>query len=381
VDLALSDQQETLRETARAFLSRAWPTERVRERRNPDGDRHERDLWREAAALGWLGLPFPTAVGGGGGDLVDLAVVFEEAGRALVPTTFATAIEAMLVLDRAADDDQRAAFLPDIINGRRVPTVAVDEEHMRASAAAIETTAGNDGDEVVVRGAKLFVPDAGAADDLVVVARDPSASGPDGVRIVVVPTTSPGLASTSLATFAGDAQHVVTFDSVHVPRSHVLAAPRGGWAALTSARRDATALQCVEMTGGARAVLDMTVAYVTDRVQFGRPIGSFQAVQHQVADLSTRIDAASLAAWQAVWRCAANAEPERSVNIAKAAAVDAYVAATLIGHQLHGAIGFVLDHDLHLWSDRARSAANRLGTRDDHLRALGEYLAAKPRIS
>jgi alkylation response protein AidB-like acyl-CoA dehydrogenase len=381
MDLALSDEQETLREAARAFLGRAWPPDRVREVRAAGGDGHDPDLWREIASLGWLGLPFPTSVGGGGGDLVDLAVVFEEAGRALAPTTFATAIEALLVLDRAADDDQRAALLPDIVGGRRLASVAVDEEHMRASASAIETVADDDSDAVVVRGTKLFVPDAGVADDLVVVACDGSASAPDGVRIVVVPTSAPGLASTPLATFAGDAQHVVSFDGVRVPRSHVLTAPRGAWAALTSARRDATALQCVEMTGGARAVLEMTVAYVTDRVQFGRPIGSFQAVQHHVADLSTRIDAASLAAWQAVWRCAAGADAERYVNIAKAAAVDAYVGATLIGHQLHGAIGFVLDHDLHLWSDRARAAANRLGTRDDHLRALSEHLATGPRMS
>lgn len=379
MDLALSDEQETLREAARAFLGRAWPPERVRELRTPGGDGHDPDLWRQIPALGWLGLPFPTAVGGGSGDLVDLAVVFEEAGRALVPTTFATAIEALLVLDRAADDDQRAALLTDVIDGRRIATVAVDEEHMRASAAAIETVADDDGDAVVVRGTKLFVHNAGVADDLVVVARDGSASAPDGVRIVVVPTTTPGLLLTPLATFAGDAQHVVSFDAVRVPRSHVLAAPRGAWAALTRARREATGLQCVEMTGGARAVLDMTVAYVTNRVQFGRPIGSFQAVQHHVADLSTRIDAASLAAWRAVWRCAANADAERFVNIAKAAAADAYVAATLVGHQLHGAIGFVLDHDLHLWSDRARAAANRLGTRDDHLRALARQLATGAR--
>jgi alkylation response protein AidB-like acyl-CoA dehydrogenase len=136
------------------------------------------------------------------------------------------------------------------------------------------------------------------------------------------------------------------------------------------------------MVGGARAVLDLTVRYIADRVQFGRPIGSFQAVQHHVADLATRIDAAGLAAWQAVWRCSlgrdANADAggsEAAVAIAKVAAGDAYVETTLMAHQLHGGIGFTVDHDLHLWSDRARAAALAFGTREDHLRALGSLVA------
>jgi alkylation response protein AidB-like acyl-CoA dehydrogenase len=122
--------------------------------------------------------------------------------------------------------------------------------------------------------------------------------------------------------------------------------------------------------------------YITDRVQFGRPIGSFQAVQHHVAEMSTRIDAAGLAAWQAVWRCSlgsdANADAgglEAAVAIAKVAAGDAYVETTLMAHQLHGGIGFTVDHDLHLWSDRARAAALAFGTRENHLRALGSLVA------
>ena len=247
---------------------------------------------------------------------------------------------------------------------------------MRSSPAAIATTVSRDrdgdgdGDGVVVAGTKLFVPNAGVADALVVVARDP-----DGVVLVVVPTDSAGVVRTPLATFAGDAQHMVAFDRVRVPADRVLA---GGWPAVAQASRDATALQCVEMAGGARAVLDMTVQYVTDRHQFGRPLGSFQAVQHQVADLSMRIDAAWLATWQAVWRCAGGAEAEgaagaeRKVAIAKAAASDAYVDATLTAHQLHGGIGFAVDHDLHLWSDRARWAAATHGTREEHLRSLAQ---------
>jgi alkylation response protein AidB-like acyl-CoA dehydrogenase len=381
-DLALSDEQEALRSSARAFLQRACPPEVVRRAGATDGEGHDADLWRGMADLGWLGLAFPESVGGGGGSLLDLAVVYEEAGRALVPTSLYSTMEAALLIDRAGDDGQRAALLRPVFAGERVVSVARHEGGMRSSPDALATTAAIEGGNVVVDGTKLFVPNAGVADVLVVVARDPAATGAGAVRLVVVPTNAPGVCRTRLATFAHDAQHEVSFEAVRVPLDRVLAcASSSAWAAVEEARRVATALQCVEMVGGARAVLDLTIRYVTDRAQFGRPIGSFQAVQHHVADISTRIDAAGLAAWQAVWWCSVGGDVdvpdadgdglEARVAIAKVAAGDAYVESTLIAHQLHGGIGFTVDHDLHMWSDRARAAALTLGSREDHLRTLG----------
>lgn len=372
MDLALSEEQESLRASARALFERAWSPARVRETRTPAGDGHDADLWRRIADVGWLGLAFPEAIGGGGGDLVDLAVVFEEAGRALAPTTLYSTVAAALLVDRAGDDRQRADLLAPVLAGERIMSIAVGEAGARRSLDALATTVADDGDGVRVDGTKLFVPNAGVADDLVVVGR-----GPDGaVRLAVVPTDAAGVTREPMATFAHDAQHAVTFDGVRVAGDRVLA---GGppAAALTRTLRDATALQSVEMTGGARRVLEMTVAYVTERAQFGRPLGSFQAVQHHVADLSIRVDAASLAAWQAVWRCSTGDDGpavEREVAIAKAAASTAYVGTTLMAHQLHGGIGFAVDHDLHLWSDRARAAAQVFGTADDHLRDRGRAL-------
>jgi alkylation response protein AidB-like acyl-CoA dehydrogenase len=270
-----------------------------------------------------------------------------------------------------------------VLAGERIASVAYHEDGMRSSADALATTAALEGDAVVVNGTKLFVPNAGAADDLVVVARDPAVGGPGAVRLAVVPTGAPGVRRSRMGTFAHDAQHEVAFEAVRVPPDRVLAAASpDAWSAVDGVRRVATGLQCVEMVGGARAVLDMTVGYVGDRTQFGRPIGSFQAVQHHVADLSTRIDAAGLAAWRAVWRCSVDtgagdgvAGAQAAVAIAKVAAGDAYVDATLMAHQLHGGIGFTLEHDLHLWSDRARAAALTHGSREDHLRALGALVA------
>jgi alkylation response protein AidB-like acyl-CoA dehydrogenase len=382
-DLALSPEQEALRASTRAFLQRACPPPLVRRVGAPGGDGHDADLWRAMAELGWIGLAFPEAAGGGGGGLLDLAVVYEEAGRALVPTTLYSTIEAALLIDRAGSDAARAGLLPAVLAGERIVSLAYHEEGMASSPDALGTTATIEGEVVVIDGTKLVVPNAGVADDLVVVARDPDATGAGAVRLVVVPTGAPGVRRCRLTTFAHDAQHKVAFAAVRLPVESVLAdASTDAWRAVEAVRRIATALQCVEMVGGARAVLDRTVRYVTDRVQFGRPIGSFQAVQHHVADVSTRIDAAGLAAWQAVWRCslgsaapADTVSPEAAVAIAKVAAGDAYVEATLMAHQLHGGIGFTVDHDLHLWSDRARAAALAFGSREDHLRALGSLVA------
>jgi alkylation response protein AidB-like acyl-CoA dehydrogenase len=333
------------------------------------------------AELGWVGLAFPEAVGGGAGGLLDLAVVYEEAGRALVPTTLYSTVEAALLIDRAGGDAQRAALLRPVLAGERIASLAYHEDGMRSSPDALATTAAVEGETIVVDGTKLFVPNAGVADDLVVVARDPAATGAGAVRLVVVPTSAAGVRRSRLTTFAHDAQHEVSFGAVRLPVDRVLAgASAGSWSVLEEVRRVVTALQCVEMVGGARAVLGLTVRYITDRVQFGRPIGSFQAVQHHMADMSTRIDAAGLAAWQAVWRCSLGSDAKAgglkaAVAIAKVAAGDAYVETTLMAHQLHGGIGFTVDHDLHLWSDRARAAALAFGTREDHLRALGSLVA------
>jgi alkylation response protein AidB-like acyl-CoA dehydrogenase len=374
MDLALTEEQEALRTATRAFLQRRCPPSVVRRLRQPETNGHDPDLWHAIADMGWLGLPIPASLGGGDGDLLDLAVVFEEAGRALAPTTLYSTVAATLLLHQAGDDAQRANFLPPIVAGHRIASIALHEGALGSAPESFATVVDEGDGGVVVLGTKVFVANAAVADDLVVVARA-RVPQPDPIRLVVVPTDAPGVHVESLATFAGDAQHIVHLDSVSVPSDRVLGGPVGAGRALERTLLHVTALQCVEMVGGASRVLEMTISYVTARSQFGRPIGSFQAVQHHIADTSIAVDAARLAAWQAVWRCTTDGDPAREVAIAKVAANEAYVAATLTAHQLHGGIGFAIDHDLHLWSDRARAAAQALGTTDEHLRVLGEQVA------
>jgi alkylation response protein AidB-like acyl-CoA dehydrogenase len=364
MDLRLTDEQQALQSSARALLERVWRPADVRRTRRPSGSGHDPALWETMASLGWLGLPFDVRIGGGGGTLLDLAVIRHEAGRALVPTTLASTLEAAVLIDRAGGE-LGSAVLPSVVAGHRLLTVAVRDDDVGGTNV---TAATLDGDDVVVAGSKTFVPNAATADDLVVAAR--LAGGSDGrLALVLVPRTADGVSVEPLATSAGDAQDIVRFEGVRVPRSRLLT--DDGHAALARTDRDATALHAIDAVGGVRAVLDMTVEYVTQRSQFGRPVGSFQAVQHHVADMATAVDAAGLVAWQAVWACERD-DPgaARAVAIAAVAAADAYLAATLTAHQLHGGIGFATEHGLHLWSDRALAAAVGRQSRHEHLRTI-----------
>ena len=368
MDLRLTGEQQALQSSARAFLERAWRSADVRRTRRPSGSGHDPALWEAMASLGWLGLAFDVQVGGGGGALLDLAVVRQEAGRALVPTTLASTLEAAFLIDRVGGDELRSSVLPSVVAGRRLLTTA------RRDEVGAATTATVDGDDIVVAGTKTFVPNAATADDLVVAAR--STNDEARIVLVLVPMSGNGVTVEPLATSAGDAQDIVHLEDVRVPSAHLLIDDGRHF---DRTERDATALDAIDAVGGARAVLDMTVEYVAQRSQFGRPVGSFQAVQHHVADMATAVDAAGLAAWQAVWACDRD-DPgaSRAVAIAAVAAADAYVAGTLTAHQLHGGIGFATDHDLHLWSDRAVAAAVGRRSRHEYLRTIAADRARTP---
>ena len=191
-----------------------------------------------------------------------------------------------------------------------------------------------------------------------------------------------GVAVAPQATFAHDRQARVVLDGVRVGADAVLGGPAAPGTATAAALGDArarwVALQCAEMVGGAQKVLELTSAYVTGRIQFGRPIGSFQAVQHHVADMAIRADGAGLATHQALWLLAHGRPAAKAVAVAKAWTGEAYKAITVMAHQLHGGMGYVREHDLHLWSEHAKSTELTLGGRDHHLFGVAAELGLAP---
>lgn len=363
MDLGLTETQEMLRTTARDFFEQECPATLVRQMED-DERGYAPQLWEQMARLGWMGLVFPASYGGVDGTLTDLAVLLEEIGRVLAPSPFfPTVVLCGLTILEAGSEAQKQAFLPRLSSGSLVATLALLEAGARYSADGIQMPAVSQGDAYVLNGTKLFVEDAHVADDLLVPVRTRSSDpAEDGVTLLWVSRTSPGVRLTPLSSLARDKQFEILFDNVEVPASNVLGAVDRGWDVVRSTLDKATVLHCAQSIGGAQRVLDMTVDYTSQRVQFGRPIGSFQAVQHACADMVNAIDAARLATYQAITRLEDGVAADREIALAKVLTNHAYKWGTLQAQQIHGGIGFMEEYDLQLWTRRAKVAELKYGT-------------------
>ena len=260
----------------------------------------------------------------------------------------------LTVLD-AGTDAQKQDILPRICSGDLIMTMALTEPSTSFEPWGVETVADPQGDGFVISGTKLFVADAQTSDLLLIVARTSSQADPArGITLFLVPTDNQGLTITPLNTIASDRQFEVILDGVNVPAASVLGEVGEGWPVVQRALQRATAGKCSEMLGGADAVLEMTVEYVKERTQFGRSIGSFQAVQHHCANMATDVEGSRNIVYQAAWRVAEGGPAEREVSMAKAWVNGAYERVCTTAHQCHGAIGFTKEHDLQLYTRRAK---------------------------
>ena len=375
MDLAFNETQQMLKNSARELLAQECPLSLVRAmEEDPRG--YTDELWQQMVDLGWLGLAFPEEYGGAGGDFMDLAALLEETGRALTPGPFfSTVVLGGLTLLDAADEDSRKELLPQIANGQLIMTMALTEIGGIYDAEGIQAEASLDGDEYVITGTKLFVPDAQVADLLIVATRTSQAPDPeDGVTLLLVPKGADGVSVIPHQTLASDVQSEVRFDGVRVPLSATLGDVDMGWPILERALRRAAAAKCVEMAGGAQAVLDMTLEYLKHRAQFGRPVGAFQSVQHHCANMATDVEGCRYIAYQAAWKVAQGAPATREVSMAKAWVSDAYQRVCALAHQCHGAIGFTKEHDLQLYTRRARIQEQAFGDAQFHRKLVAKGL-------
>jgi alkylation response protein AidB-like acyl-CoA dehydrogenase len=367
MDLGLTEVQQMLKSSAREFLSQECPLTLVRDLEE-SGRGCTDDLWRQIAGLGWTGLVFPEQFGGTGGDFIDLAVLLEEIGRSLLPAPFCSTVVlgGLTVLDAGTDAQQRD-IISKICGGQMRMTLAVVEASATLEPWGVETTAIRQGDAYRISGTKLFVPDAQAADLILVAAR--TAAGPDpaeGITLFLVAGNCPGVGVRQLDSMASDRQCEVTLDEVRVSADAVLGEVDKGWAVIQLALQRAIAGRCLEMLGGAGAVLDLTVEYVKQRTQFGRPVGAFQAVQHHCADMAIDVEGSRHAAYQAAWRISEGLPAQREVAMAKSWVSGAYQRVCATAHQCHGAIGFTREHNLQLYTRRAKAQELSYGDSDSH---------------
>ena len=356
MDMGLSEVQQMLKTSAQEFLSRECPPTLVREAEESPGG-YSAELWRQMTALGWPGVPFPEQYGGTGGDFLDLAALLEEMGRALAPTPFfATVVLGGLTVLDAGSARQKSDILPGICAGTLTMTLALTEESAAYEPWGVAAAAVPDGAEYVLNGVKLFVPDAAAANLLIVAARTASAvvAPEDRISLFLLPADTDGVEISRLNSIGDERSFEVRLNEVRLPQSALLGGVNEGWPVVERALQRAVAGQCIEMLGGAAAVLDMTAEYVKQRTQFGRPVGSFQAIQHHLSEMATDVEGSRGIAYQAAWRLAQGQPARREASMAKAWVSQAYRRVCSTAHQCHGAIGFTKEHNLQLYTRRAK---------------------------
>ena len=377
MDFGFNADQEMLRATARKFLENECTSEFVRARMAEEAGFTD-EFWTKLAEQGWLGLVYPEPYGGAGLGFVDLTVLMEEMGRAVMPGPyFSTVLLGGLAILEAGSEAQKKEWLTRIAAGQTRVTLAWTEPSARWDAAGVTTAARASGSGFVLQGTKLFVPDAHVAHALVVVARtSESKSAGEGLSLFLVPRDTKGLSVTLLPTMDQTRKLCeVTLDDVAVPAGAVLGSKDGGWAPLARVIQRATVALCAEMCGGAQKVLDMTTEYAKIRIAFGKPIGSYQGVKHKAADMLVDVENAKSLTYYAAWAADENVpEAALAASMAKAYASDAYRKVAGAGIQLHGGIGFTWEHDLHLYFKRAKSSEFTFGDATHHREKVAQLI-------
>jgi len=371
MDFALDEEQEMLRKSARDFLSMECPKSLVREIEASDLG-YSPELWEKMAALGWMGLALPEEYGGAGLSILDLAVLFEEFGRAAVqgPMFSTIALGALPVLEFGTDE-QKKSLLPGVASGERILTAAIAEPEVNEDPRFVSTQANPQGEGLEITGIKLLVPYAHIADYMIVVTRTDGASGDEeGITLVIVDGKTPAVSISPLVTIARDKQFEVAFDKVPVSSGDILGALHRGLLLVTAIFRKAAGLQCAVMVGGAQMALEMTAQHTRTRIQFERPLGAFQAVQHRLADMFIDVNGARWITYQALWRLSEGLPAEKEVAIAKAFTNMACQRIALSAQQLHGGVGVDLDYDLHFYFRQAKAFELSLGSTPFHLETL-----------
>jgi alkylation response protein AidB-like acyl-CoA dehydrogenase len=371
MDFGFSEEQELLRQSAADFLSTECPMTYVRQMME-DERGYSEELWKKMAELGWMGLIYPEEFGGSGLSMVDLVVVLEEMGRVVLPGPFfSTVCMGGLAILEAGSHEQKQRYLPGIVSGNIKATLAVLEEDARWDEKGITLKArkGKKGG-YSLNGVKLFVPDAHVADVIVCAAR--TAEGP---TLFVVDRHAAGVTVTLLKTMDQTRKLCeVRFEKTPIAADAVLAAPGKGWDALSRILDRSKVALCAEMCGGAQKVLDMSVEYAKMREQFGRPIGSFQAIQHKCANMLVQVESAKSATYYAAWAVANDApEAPLAAAMAKAYCSDAYRQVSAEGIQVHGGIGFTWEHDMHIYFKRAKGSEVTFGDATWNRELVAQY--------
>jgi alkylation response protein AidB-like acyl-CoA dehydrogenase len=375
VDFSFTEEQDMLRILARDFLAKECPKAKVREM-TKDERGYDPQMWRSMAGLGWMGLIFPEEYGGMRASFMDLVILMEEMGRNILPGPyFSTIALCALPLFEYGSSEQKIKFLPQIAKGEGIWTFALTESSGRCKASEVKLRALLEGTNYVLRGCKLFVSDAHVADYMLVVGRTGEGNSPEeGITLFIVDAKGPNVQAESIPTIGGDRQFKVSFDGVVVPEDNILGKMGKGWDVVDFILQRAAVLKCAEISGACQAVLDMTSSYAKERIQFDRPIGSFQAVQHKLADMLVDVEAVQYLLYQAAWGISVGSPSPWQISAAKVKANEVYQRTCIEAIAAHGAIGYTMDHDIGLYYRRVKAAQFVAGDSDLHREVISIQL-------
>ena len=370
MNLELTEEQRMLGESLRRMLGDRSPPKVVRQMES-DPQGYPDELWKSMADMGLPGLNIDEKYGGLSSGSLETTIVYEEFGRALCPSPhFVSSVLAAGVIARAGSEAQKKLWLPSIATGQSIFTTAWLEPGNSFAAGGVQLQGNLKGEQYTLSGRKYLVPFASAAHQLLVLVR----SGPaqSAIDLVMVDSRTKGVSMTQQKTMASDAQYDITFKDVVVPASARLGAPGSGWGHWQAALNDARIALAAWAVGCADRALEMATDYAKERVQFGRPIGSFQGLAHPLASVATAVAGSRLLAQEAAWARDTGRPYERLANMAHVQAADTARFATKVGHQVFGGIGFTVDIDMQLYYRRAKQ--NQLAWGDTH--SLEDAIAA-----
>ncbi len=361
MNFSFTEEQEELRKSIKRFLEDKCSISTVRTLMETE-DGFDKDVWTQMGTqLGLQGIAIPEEYGGSGFSYVELLVIFEELGRTLacVPffSTVGLAVSTLLTCD---DEDAKKEYLSQIASGEKVATLAISEDSGRFDSEGISLSAKKDGDKYVLSGHKSFVVDGTTADFILVVAKSDK-----GISLFAVDSGANGLSKESLATMDQTRKQArLEFNNTE---ARLIGKEGQAWKNIEKALDLAAVCLTAEQVGGAQVCLDTSVEYAKNRIQFGRPIGSFQAIKHKCADMLLQVESARSAAYYAAWAAQEDSDELPVVSsLAKAFCSEAFFHCAAENIQIHGGIGFTWEHDAHLYFKRAKSSELMLGDPSYH---------------
>jgi len=371
MDFDFTEEQNILKMSARRFLEKECPMARVRELWN-ERTGYSPELWKKMANLGWMGMTFPLEFGGSGSTFLDLVLLQEEIGRTLLPSPFLPTVLAGRAISRAGSDEQKNRLLPAIGRGDYIISMPFHEFCGRDTKMEVSPK----GEDFIINGKELFIPYAYVADYLLCSTGNTGRlHKEEGGPLFLVDAKHDGLEIAPLETTTGEKLFEVSFHEMRVPRNNILREQSQGRHLMESIMIEGAIAECGAILGGAQRVLEMTVEYAKQRIQFGSPIGSFQAIQHKCSDMLTAVDGATYITYQAAWEASMDvSEAAITASKAKAWCSDMYRDITNKGIQVLGGMGFTQEHDMQLFFRRARASELAFGDGHYHRERLARMM-------